>query len=371
MVGDLDVAEDAVQEACALAVERWPAEGQPASARAWLIGVARHKAIDQIRRDARRAEKEAAAARAAVADGEPAAHEPMGDDDLALIFTCCHPALDRAARVALTLRYVAGVSTAEIAAAFLVPEPTMAKRLARAKHKIRRAGIPFRVPAAEQLPARLADVLRVLYLIYTAGHRAASGPELVHGELCDAAIRLARSLAALLPGEPEVTGVLALLLLTDARRPARTGRGGELVLLEEQDRSRWVRAMIDEGDRLVQAALLLGRPGPYQLWAAIAACHSTARTAQDTDWPQIAALYGELLRYEPTAVVQANRAVAVAMADGPAAGLAILDAISAHPQLSRWPQLHMARADCRAPLHPLHARRADARSDGRHHRRQP
>jgi len=345
MVGDLDVAEDAVQEACALAVERWPAEGQPASARAWLIGVARHKAIDQIRRDARRAEKEAAAARAAVADGEPAAHEPMGDDDLALIFTCCHPALDRAARVALTLRYVAGVSTAEIAAAFLVPEPTMAKRLARAKHKIRRAGIPFRVPAAEQLPARLADVLRVLYLIYTAGHRAASGPELVHGELCDAAIRLARSLAALLPGEPEVTGVLALLLLTDARRPARTGRGGELVLLEEQDRSRWVRAMIDEGDRLVQAALLLGRPGPYQLWAAIAACHSTARTAQDTDWPQIAALYGELLRYEPTAVVQANRAVAVAMADGPAAGLAILDAISAHPQLSRWPQLHMARAD--------------------------
>jgi len=221
----------------------------------------------------------------------------------------------------------------------------MAKRLARAKHKIRRAGIPFRVPAAEQLPARLADVLRVLYLIYTAGHRAASGPELVHGELCDAAIRLARSLAALLPGEPEVTGVLALLLLTDARRPARTGRGGELVLLEEQDRSRWVRAMIDEGDRLVQAALLLGRPGPYQLWAAIAACHSTARTAQDTDWPQIAVLYGELLRYEPTAVVQANRAVAVAMADEPAAGLAILDAIGAHPQLSRWPQLHMARAD--------------------------
>ncbi len=344
MVGDLDVAEDAVQEACALAVERWPAEGQPASARAWLIGVARHKAIDQIRRDTRRAEKEAAAVRAAVVGGS-VAHEPMGDDDLALIFTCCHPALDRSARVALTLRYVAGVSTAEIAAAFLVPEPTMAKRLARAKHKIRRAGIPFRVPAAEQLPARLADVLRVLYLIYTAGHRAASGPELVHGELCDAAIRLARSLAALLPGEPEVTGVLALLLLTDARRPARTGRGGELVLLEAQDRSRWVRAMIDEGDRLVQAALLLGRPGPYQLWAAIAACHSTARTAQDTDWPQIAALYGELLRYEPTAVVQANRAVAVAMADEPAAGLAILDAIGAHPQLSRWPQLHMARAD--------------------------
>ena len=321
--------------------------------------MARHKAIDRIRRETRRAAKEAPAARelglgspspspspsvvaAAVA---AAAAEMIGDDELALIFTCCHPALDREVRMALTLRAVGGLSTAEIAAAFLVPTPTMAKRLVRAKHKIRRAGISFRVPAAADRPGRLADVLRVLYLIFTAGHQAASGPDLIRGELCDTAIRLARHLAGLLPGEPEVTGLLALLLLTDARRAARVSAAGELVLLEDQDRGLWNRALIAEGEQLLLATLAAGRPGPYQLWAAIAACHSTAPAARDTDWRQIAALYGELIRYEPTAVTEANRAIAVAMAEGPAAGLVILDTVSAHPQLSRWPPLHMARAD--------------------------
>ena len=359
LVGDLDVAEDAVQDACALAVERWPADGTPANPRAWLIGVARHKAIDRIRREARRPAKETPAARElGLGSPSPSPSEPgpsaepgsreaelMGDDELALIFTCCHPALDREARMALTLRAVAGLSTAEIAAAFLVPTPTMAKRLVRAKHKIRRAGISFRVPAAPDRPGRLADVLRVLYLIFTAGHRATTGPDLIRGELCDTAIRLARHLAGLLPGEPEVTGLLALLLLTDARRAARVSAAGELVLLEDQDRGLWDRALIAEGEQLLLAALAAGRAGPYQLWAAIAACHCTAPAARDTDWRQIAALYGELIRYEPTAVTEANRAIAVAMAEGPAAGLVILDTLSAHPQLSRWPPLHMARAD--------------------------
>ena len=359
LVGDLDVAEDAVQDACALAVERWPADGTPANPRAWLIGVARHKAIDRIRREARRPAKEAPAARElGLGSPSPSPSEPgpsaepgsreaelMGDDELALIFTCCHPALDREVRMALTLRAVAGLSTAEIAAAFLVPTPTMAKRLVRAKHKIRRSGISFRVPAAPDRPGRLADVLRVLYLIFTAGHQATSGPDLIRGELCDTAIRLARHLAGLLPGEPEVTGLLALLLLTDARRAARVSAAGELVLLEDQDRGLWDRALIAEGEQLLLAALAAGRAGPYQLWAAIAACHSTAPAARDTDWRQIAALYGELIRYEPTAVTEANRAIAVAMAEGPAAGLVILDTLSAHPQLSRWPPLHMARAD--------------------------
>jgi RNA polymerase sigma-70 factor (ECF subfamily) len=355
LVGDLDIAEDAVQEACALAVERWPADGTPANPRAWLIGVARHKAIDRIRREARRPGKEAPAVRdlgpgflsvaAESAEAGSVEARSVGDDELALIFACCHPALAREVRMALTLRAVAGLSTAEIATVFLVPTPTMAKRLVRAKDKIRRAGISFRVPAAPDRPRRLADVLRVLYLIFTAGHHASSGPDLVRGEVCDTAIRLARSLARLLPDEPEAIGLLALLLLTDGRRPARTSAAGELVLLEDQDRGLWDRALIAEGETLLLAALTAGRPGPYQLWAAIAACHSTAPTARDTDWRQIAALYGELIRYEPTAVVEANRAIAVAMAEGPAAGLVILDVLSAHPQLSRWPQLHMARAD--------------------------
>jgi RNA polymerase sigma-70 factor (ECF subfamily) len=261
------------------------------------------------------------------------------------VFLCCHPALDASVRVALTLRSVCGLSTSEIAAAFLVPEETMAKRLVRAKTKIREARIPFRVPDPAELPERLGAVLRVSYVLFTEGHMATRGDALVRGDLCDTAISLARGVAGLLPGEPEAMGLLALLLLTDARRAARTDDLGELVLLEDQDRGRWDRDMIAEGETVLEAALRLGRPGPYQLHAAIAACHSTAVSAEATDWRQIALLYGELIRYEPTPVVEANRAVAVAMAEGPAAGLVILDALAHHPQLQRWAQLHIARAE--------------------------
>jgi RNA polymerase sigma-70 factor, ECF subfamily len=403
MTGDLAVAEDAVQEACLAALAQWPGRGWPDQPRAWLIGVARHKAVDLIRREAVRSRKEAAAVRDLAAGGPPEpepglwpwppappstpsrssatsapAHPAgpsraegaslggaagaaagiagLGDDELGLIFMCCHPALALEARVALTLRCVCGLSTAQIAAGFLVPEATMARRLSRAKAKIADSGIRLRQPAPGELPSRLAAVLRVTYLVFTEGHKASRGPDLVRGELCDAALRLARGLAALLPGEPEVTGLLALLLLTDARRAARTGPGGELVLLEDQDRSRWDQAMISEGERLLVGALRAGRPGPYQLHAAIAACHSTSPDAAGTDWREIAALYGELIRYEPSPVVEANRAIAVAMSEGPAAGLVILDAVGHHPQLSRWPQLHLARADLLARL----GRAADA-----------
>ena len=355
-VRDLEVAEDAVQDACAAALAQWPADGLPASPRAWLIGTARHKALDRMRREHRRAGKEAEAMRAA-APPPPAAGWTAGtDDELALIFTCCHPALDPAARVGLTLRSVCGLSTAEIAAAFLVPEPTMAQRLVRAKRKIRQAGIAFRVPGRDDLPARLGAVLRVVYLVFTEGHLAASGGALIRGDLCDQAIRLARALAALLPGEPEVTGLLALLLLTDARRGARLSPAGDLVVLAEQDRSRWDRAMIAEGEELVERALRCNRPGPYQIQAAIAACHSGAATAADTDWREIALLYGELLRYEPSPMAEANRAVAVAMSEGPAAGLVILDTIGGDARLARWPQLHIARAELLRRL----GRRAEA-----------
>ncbi len=334
-----------MQEACAAALERWPAQGVPANPSGWLIATARNKAIDRLRRESRRVGKEAAAMRDFDLSDDAPPSEPTADDQLSLVFTCCHPALDRDVRVALCLRSLCGLRTAEIAAAFLVPEPTMAKRLVRAKHKISQAGIPFRVPPQDQWTARLTDVLRVVYLIFTEGHMATSGTSLVRAELCDSSIELARGLARLLPDEPEAVALLALLLLTDARRAARTSAAGELVLLEDQDRSLWDAAMIAEGEELLVRALRARRPGPYQLWAAIAACHSTARSPEATDWRQIAALYGELVSYEPTPVVEANRAIAVAMAEGPAAGLVILDVIANHPQLARWPQLHVARAD--------------------------
>jgi RNA polymerase sigma-70 factor (ECF subfamily) len=328
----------------------------PASPRGWLIGTARHKALDRLRREHRRADKEAEAMREEAAPRSATGWAARTDDELALIFTCCHPALDPAARVGLTLRSVCGLTTAEIAAAFLVPEPTMAQRLVRAKRKIRQAGIAFRVPVREDLPPRLSAVLRVVYLVFTEGHLAAGGDALIRGDLCDQAIRLARALTTLLPGEPEVTGLLALLLLTDARRDARLSPAGDLVLLAEQDRSRWDRAMIDEGEALIEQALRLGRPGAYQIQAAIAACHSGAATAADTDWREIALLYGELIRYEPSPMVAANRAVAVAMSEGPAAGLVILDTVGGDARLARWPQLHIARAELLRRL----GRRAEA-----------
>ena len=346
--GDLGLAEDAVQEACASALTQWPAEGAPTNPLGWLIGVGRRRAIDHRRREARRGEKEAAAVREQ--PDPPGGTAASADDDLALVFMCCHPALDPATRIALTLRCVCGLTTGEIAAAFLVPEPTLAKRLVRGRAKIRDAGIRLRVPTGEERRERLPAVLRVISLVFTEGHMASGGEALVRGELCDAAVALARGLVELLPDEPEAAGLLALLLLTDARRPARTDAAGNLVLLEAQDRSRWDRRLIAEGEAVLERALRACRPGPYQLQAAIAACHSGAATAAATDWRQIALLYGELIRHEPTPVVEANRAVAVAMAEGPAAGLVILDAVAHHPQLQRWPQLHVARADLLARL---------------------
>jgi RNA polymerase sigma-70 factor (ECF subfamily) len=316
-----------------------------------------------MRRDTVRAQWEAAAARdlAGLAgstepegparsaelagSGPDGDRDPVGADELALVFACCHPALDPAARVALTLRSVCGLPVAEIAAAFVVAEPTMAQRLVRAKRKIRQAGIPLTVPDHADMAARLDAVLRVVYLVYTQGHRAASGTQLVRTDLCDQAIRLARHLLVVLPQEPEVAGLLALLLLTDARAPARTGADGSLVLLADQDRSRWKHEQIAEGERLVQTALRSGPPGAYQLHAAIAACHSTAPAAEATDWREIAALYHELVRHEPTPIVFANQAVAIAMAEGPQAGLAILDRLAREGKLDRWPQLHIARAE--------------------------
>jgi RNA polymerase sigma-70 factor (ECF subfamily) len=347
--GDLGAAEDAVQEACVAALAAWPERGLPANPAGWLVTVARRRAADVARREARRGEKEAAAMRDHSGRSEPSDGPPAGDpdDELALVFMCCHPALAPEARVALTLRAVCGLSTAEIAAAFLVPEATMAKRLVRAKHKIRAAGVPFRVPTGPEVGERLPAVLLVVYVAFTEGHMTAgpSGSGPVRPDVCDAAIALARGLATRLPDEPEVLGLLALLLLTDARRAARVDAAGDVVVLEDQDRARWDAALIREGEDLLERALRMGRPGAYQLHAAIAACHSGAARAEDTDWRQIALLYGELVRYEPSPVVEANRAVAVAMSEGPDAGLVILDALAHDPRMDRWPRLHVARAE--------------------------
>ena len=350
MTGHWDLAEECAQDAFALAVERWPRDGVPRNPGAWLTTTARRKAIDRLRRDRVLAEKRAlleadAALAALAAEPEPEEMTELEDDRLRLIFTCCHPALATEAQVALTLRTLGGLSTAEIARAFLVPEPTMAQRLVRVKRKIREAGIPYRVPPAHLLHERLHAALAVLYLIFNEGYSATAGDALVRRELCAEAVRLGRVLCDLMPDEPEALGLLALMLLHDARRDARAGPGGELVLLEDQDRAAWHREQIDEGAALVERALRMRRPGPYQLQAAIAALHCGAARADETDWPQIAALYGELLRYQPTAVVALNRAVAVAMAGAPEDGLRLLDAAGLAAALDGYLHYHSARAD--------------------------
>lgn len=325
-LGDLDRAEDAVQEAFAVAVERWPRDGIPPAPAGWIITTARRRAIDRLRREAvgRDKEMEAELVRRLTAEPSPSPPEDIPDDRLRLIFTCCHPALSPEARVALTLRLLGGLTTAEIARAFLVPEPTMAQRISCAKAKIRDARIPYRIPPSGDLPARLGSVLSVLYLVFSEGYAASAGDRLVREDLCDEAIRLARALRSLLPDEEEVIGLLALLLLVDARRTARVDAAGALVPLPEQDRTLWNAELIAEGHALVRACLLRGRPGPYQLQAAIQAVHDDATTAEDTDWRQIVALYDQLLRVSPTPVVALNRAVAVAEVDGPEAGLAAI-----------------------------------------------
>jgi RNA polymerase sigma-70 factor, ECF subfamily len=338
--GDLDVAEEAVQDAFVAAVARWPEAGLPPSPAGWIITTARNKAVDRLRREASRADRHAQAALLHAQD-EPAEEDPVGDDRLRLIFTCCHPALGTGAQVALTLRLLGGLTTAEIARAFLVPEPTMAQRLVRAKGKIRDAGIPYRVPTEAELPDRLRPVLAVVYLIFNEGSTASSGERLVREDLCAEAIRLGRLLAELLPDEPEVQGLLALLLLTDARRAARATAGGDLVPLADQDRGRWDRDRIAEGQAIVRRCLRRNQPGPYQVQAAIAAVHSDAPTAAATDWRQIVALYDQLLALAPSPVVALNRAVAVAEVEGPAAALALVDGLD----LGGWYLFHAVRAD--------------------------
>ena len=338
--GDIGIAEEAVQDAFATALTRWPSAGLPPSPAGWIITTARNRAIDRLRREASREDRHAQAALLHARD-EPAEEGPVRDDRLRLIFTCCHPALATTARVALTLRLLGGLTTAEIARAFLVPEPTMAQWLVRAKGKIRDARIPYRVPSEADLPARLRAVLTVVYLIFTEGHTASSGDRLVREDLCSEAIRLGRLLTELMPDEPEVLGLLALMLLVDARRAARTTPDGELVPLAEQDRGRWDRGLIAEGQEIVRRCLRRDAPGPYQVQAAINAVHGDAPTAAATDWPQILRLYDQLLALAPSPIVALHRAVAVAEVEGPQTALALVDGLD----LGGYHLLHAIRAD--------------------------
>ncbi|WP_139979862.1 RNA polymerase sigma factor [Nocardioides litoris] len=353
--GDIDVAEDAAGEALLVALERWPVDGVPPNPGAWLTTTAARRAIDRLRRESHRDAKH----QAALMITDDTAHEstgPVEDDRLRMVFTCCHPALAPEARVALTLRLLGGLTVAEVAQAFLVPETTMAQRITRAKRKIAGAGIPFRVPSAADLPARLDAVLAVVYLVFNEGYLATSGTA-VRDDLTGEAIRLGRLLHRLLPEEPEVTGLLALMLLTEARRPARLDADGTLVALPEQDRGLWSRELVAEGHALVRACLALDRPGRYQVLAAIGAVHTDASTAADVDWSQVAALYGQLAALDPSPVVELNRAVAIAELDGPAVALARVEALAG--PLASYHPFHAVRADLLRRLgRPAEARAA-------------